>query len=109
MKLNLIVLKTNKLKEVVDFYRELGLVFQPEQHGNEPIHFSATADGVVLEIYSYQEPDSSNVIGFYVDNLIDIILDRAYSPILITNGEATSSIYDPDGRKVFLTQRRICK
>lgn len=52
MKLNLLVLRTARLAEMLDFYTLLGLDFEKEKHGNGPEHYAAVLDdGMVLELY----------------------------------------------------------
>ena len=47
----LVVLYSDKLEEVKEFYELLGLKFQKEKHGKGPEHFACDLGEVVLEIY----------------------------------------------------------
>ena len=52
VKLNLLVLRTPRLEEMLTFYSTLGVSFECERHGSGPQHYATTlADGLVLELY----------------------------------------------------------
>ena len=50
-KINLLVLRSADIERAVSFYTALGMSFVSEKHGEGPTHYSATIDGLVLEIY----------------------------------------------------------
>lgn len=111
MEIRLIVIRTNDQKRLADFYSLLGLNFEHHQHGNSPMHYSATIGTMVLEIYpltkSQTEPDKHLRLGFTLDNFDETLnLLRANEiecsvPTLTDFGFVTI-ISDPDGRKVEL-------
>ncbi|MFC7754955.1 VOC family protein [Tsukamurella soli] len=47
----MLVLYVRDLAESVRFYQTLGLHLVEEQHADGPVHYSATLDGTVLELY----------------------------------------------------------
>src|SRR5262249_55832028 len=49
--LNLLVLKTQQLDRLKEFYSALGLSFAEEKHGDVPLHLAARVGEVVLELY----------------------------------------------------------
>ena len=115
MKLNLIVIRTQQLKQQAKFYEQLVLNFQYHKHGNGPYHYSADLDGTVFEIYpakNEREVDHSTRLGFQVKNL-----DKLIENIEITNPQEiinhpkqtpwgyTALVKDLDGRKIELTQQ----
>lgn len=77
MKVNLLVLRTNRLEDVRTFYSALGARFESERHGNGPEHYAATlGDDFVLELYPCIDgviPDSGLRLGIKVDNIGDAL------------------------------------
>ena len=71
--INLIVIKTDKLKEQFDFYSALGIQFHYHRHGNGPYHYSSIGGNPTLEIYplpkGLPQADSTTRLGFNVENL----------------------------------------
>lgn len=114
--IHLIVIKTDKPQDLVDFYSALGLTFDHHRHGNGPLHYSATAGSLVLEIYTLpkgvQHPDNTTRLGFTVDTLDAILLKlkgmgiSIVSEPVVTEWGYSAVVQDPDGRKVELTQER---
>ena len=115
--LQLIVIKTNKLPELVKFYSALGLVFDHHRHGNGPLHFSAAAGATVLELYPLPKgiasPDATTRLGFTVQDL-DGVLRRlkemntsVVTEPVVTEWGCSGVVLDPDGRKIELTQSGI--
>ena len=47
MKISLLVIRCQDLEASKVFYQQLGLVFEKEQHGSGPIHYSCEYDVVV--------------------------------------------------------------
>jgi lactoylglutathione lyase len=114
MQLSLLVLKTNQAEQVKDFYQGLGVAFQEEKHGNGPIHFSATIQHTVIEIYplpkTVQQADTTTRLGFRIENL-DVTLQqvREKGGEIVSEAKQTEWGYaaivkDPDGRSVELMQ-----
>ena len=114
--LNLIVLKSDDVPELLKFYQELGLKFEQQQHGAAPAHHSATIGGVTLEIYpaGSMTTRSTNVrIGFTtekIDRAVDVA-QKAGAKIL---SEPTDSphgtkamVADPDGNKLEFLQKDL--
>ncbi len=68
MKLNLMVLYTEQLDKMRDFYEALGFKLIEEHHGSGPTHYSVSLDDdVVFEIYPTNrkgEPRRGPRIGF---------------------------------------------
>lgn len=56
-----LVIGTQHMDHVVAFFTKLGFVFEKEQHGNGPVHYSFEKDGDVLEIY----PSRGSTVFFY--------------------------------------------
>lgn len=74
--LKLVVLKTNQLQPVRDFYARLGLQFVEEQHGRGPRHYSAPLGDGTLEIYPLSdgtEADTTTRLGFSVSCMESMI------------------------------------
>ena len=51
MVLNLLVIRTNEMQRLVDFYTLLGLKFEYHKHEQGVYHFSTTIGETVFEIY----------------------------------------------------------
>ncbi|MFI8513278.1 VOC family protein [Streptomyces sp. NPDC085460] len=52
LRIDLVVLHTDRLEDCRAFYTGLGLTFVRERHGTGPEHYAAVlADGAVLELY----------------------------------------------------------
>jgi predicted enzyme related to lactoylglutathione lyase len=114
MHLSLLVLKTDQIEQVRNFYQGLGLAFQEEKHGNGPIHFSARIQDTVVEIYplpkAVPQADMTTRLGFRIENL-----DATIQKLKEKGGKVVSEaqpkgsgfaaiVKDPDGRSVELTQ-----
>lgn len=114
MQLSLLVLKTSQVERLRDFYQALGFSFQEEKHGNGPIHFSATIQDTVLEIYplpkSMQQADTTTRLGFRIAKLHETIqhIEEQGGQIISvpkqTEWGYTAIVKDPDGRSVELHQ-----
>lgn len=113
--INLIVIKTDKIREQVEFYTALGLEFEHHKHGNGPYHYS-TIGHPVLEIYPVpsetQQVDNTTRLGFAVDSLDQIIQNLRGKNIKIIAEPSNSEwgyravVQDLDGRKIELTQAK---
>ena len=111
MEIRLIVIRTNDPKRLADFYSLLGLIFEYHQHGNSPMHFSASIGTMVLEIYpltkSQQEADKHLRLGFTLDNFDETlnllkVSEIEFSEPALTDFGFVTIVSDPDGRKVEL-------
>lgn len=100
MKINLIVIRTANLDIILKFYNMLGLCFIEEKHGNGPIHYSCSLDGVVLEIYPATNAypvDQSTSLGFSIPSITTMIEQ-------LTDEHIEFKIIQPDHRKIHLSQ-----
>jgi len=111
MKINLLVIRSNNLKEIAEQYAALGLQLTYHQHGNGPFHYSCTLDDFVFEIYpaSANYPaDRSIRLGFsipasaYKTSSIESVW-KIIHPISKTEWGDQLVLEDLDGRKVVLT------
>lgn len=114
MRINLVVIRTNQLKECANFYQKLGISFDYHQHGKGLFHYAAELEGTVFEIYpllkNQEKPDNSLRLGFDVkelDNLIQLLkkdnIDILKEPTLSAFGYS-AIIRDFDGRKIELRE-----
>ena len=98
-------------------YALLDLSFEHHRHGSGPLHYSAQANGLVLEIYplpkSVAVADNTTRLGFQV-----LDLNQTLKALKDTNWRMVSSaatgefgyqavVQDLDGRKVELTELRL--
>jgi lactoylglutathione lyase len=115
MEIRLLVLRTNDLKKLVDFYGLLGLAFDYHKHDNSPFHYSTTIGQTVLEIYplakTQTEADKNLRLGFGIDNFEQTIsvLKEMKVPFLMdptqTDFGFMAIIADPDDRKIELYKK----
>jgi lactoylglutathione lyase len=109
MKINLIVLKTNQLHALAQFYEGLGLRFEYHKHEQGIFHYSTVLDGTVFEIYPLPKkipvPDTTTRLGFEVPNLKTLLEDLKHKGVKIIGlpSETAAIIEDLDGRKIELT------
>ncbi len=114
MEIRLIVIRTNNQKQLADFYSLLGLTFDYHQHGNSPMHYSATIGSLVLEIYpltkKQTQPDQNLRLGFAIDKFNETLqlLNKhgiSFSEPTQTDFGFLTIISDPDGRKIELYKK----
>ncbi len=115
MDIRLLVLRTDDMKRLADFYSLFGLTFHYHQHGNSPFHYSAEMGHSVLEIYpltkSQTEADKNLRLGFGIDNFDILVknLDELQVPFIVypteTDFGCMAVICDPDGRKIELYKK----
>jgi lactoylglutathione lyase len=113
--LTLLVLKTRQVEQFRRFYQTLGMEMTEERHGKGPVHFSARAGTVVVEVYPLGDDgnpvDFSTRLGFGVENLAEVIrgLEAIGTNVVKAPKETDlgwqAVVKDPDGRSVELTQR----
>ena len=76
MWLNLIVIRTDKPKELSEFYTLLGMSFEYHHHGKGPWHYSAPFTETVFEIYPLMKkqefPDESLRLGLTIHHLDEL-------------------------------------
>jgi lactoylglutathione lyase len=111
--LSLVVLKTRQVEQVVEFYRQLGIEFDAEQHGKGPVHFAARLGELVLEVYpldAKQAVDTTTRLGFSVSNVAELVtrLETAgiavVSPVKESAWGRRAVVRDPDGRAIELLE-----
>ncbi|WP_020536050.1 VOC family protein [Lewinella cohaerens] len=115
MKINLIVIRSDKPKELSAFYEQIGMVFEYHQHEKGPWHFSAEIEGTVFEIYTLMKnqktSDSSLRLGFTIENLEETISNLKKNKVEILREPKDSQwgyfaiIKDLDGRKIELKEK----
>ena len=69
--LNLLVLRAERLTELIAFCEALGMRFQRDRHEGGPEHFSARCGEALLEVYA-GAADKSTIatrLGFIVDDV----------------------------------------
>ena len=113
-RLNLVVLRTADLERLRAFYAALGLALVSEQHGGGPVHYSAAAGPVTLELYPATDtvgPDPTTRVGFAVDDAgRACAVLRAAGHTVRAEPKASpwgvrAVVLDPDGRSVELLQQ----
>jgi hypothetical protein len=113
--LNLIVIRTNQLKTLMEFYQCFELKFDYHQHGKGVMHYSCEMNnGIVFEIYPFLKNqitvDVSTRLGFNVQSLASTIqqLEKLNAIIVqapkMTKWGKRAIVKDLDGRKVELIQ-----
>ena len=108
--LKLIVLKTEDVDALRDFYTRVGFQFAEEQHGNDPVHFSAPLGDGILEIYPLRSDtnvDSTTRLGFAIAGVEAVVQRLAGSAQIVSKPKETqwgtrAVVRDPDGRSVEL-------
>lgn len=99
------------------FYETIGLAFVEERHGDGPLHYACSFEGLILEIYPSKpgfapKPSESMAFILYVDRFDATIagLEAMGQPpgakgAYGEDGLKAASVRDPDGRLVRLLQR----
>lgn len=106
-RLNLVVLRSDRLEVLKRFYEAIGLAFVPEKHGRGPDHFSASMGGLVLELYpSGKEIEGGDLrLGFGVRKIDEVVEKLIALGVDVADATGNSIVVnDPDGRRVELTQ-----
>lgn len=111
MSLAFLTLYAKHLEETAALYRILGMEFVEEQHGSGPVHLTATAAGIALEIYPGEGGNCPGLIlGFESADLDDVrqrLLAaeiRLHADIAERHGLRRLIALDADGRRVLVTQ-----
>ncbi len=117
MKINLIVIRTNNIEKLANFYQKLGITFQYHRHGKGPFHYAAELKGTIFEIYPLlkhqNKPDNSLRLGFDVNHLDELIPFLEKNKFEILKAPTHSKygyfaiIKDLDGRKIELKQNEF--
>lgn len=114
MEIRLIVIRTNDVKRLADFYNLLGLTFDYHKHGNSPMHYSSKIGNMVLEIYplakNQTEADKNIRLGFAIDNFektLNMLNHQSisFSEPMQTDFGFLTIVSDPDGRKIELYKK----
>jgi predicted enzyme related to lactoylglutathione lyase len=115
MKVNLIVIRSEKPEELSLFYSRLGISFEYHKHGNGPYHYSANVDGLILELYplmkSQKEIDRTLRLGFEVSGLDGIIQNLESEGIEVVSKPKVSEwgyrsvVKDIEGRRIELIEK----
>ena len=115
MEINLIVIRTNKPKELAEFYEQIGMKFEYHQHGKGTWHYSTEIGEMVFEIYplmkNQKAPDKSLRLGFTIDDLDSLITKLKNRDVEIVREPKQSEwgyfaiIKDLDGRKIELKKK----
>jgi hypothetical protein len=113
--LNLLVIRTENPEKLKSQYEQLGFTFNFHKHGNGPLHYSASINSFVFEIYpltkSMEKADNSIRLGFDIENLESKLEEiRKTNWVIVSEMQETkwgicSIIQDLDGRKVELKQK----
>lgn len=114
LSLKLLVLKTDAVERLRDFYGGLGFEFVEEQHGNGPRHYSAPLGDGILEIYPLPDGgkvDGTTRLGFGVSDVEGVVesvreLAEVVSEPKQTQWGLRAVVRDPDGRAVELYGQR---
>lgn len=114
IKPNLIVIRSNNIDDLANFYSSLGCTFEKHSHGKGPEHYAYEIDGFVFEIYpqNADKPPTTGIrLGFTVndiDKLINIIKDSDLGKIISKPKDSPwgrrAVINDPEGHRVELIQ-----
>jgi lactoylglutathione lyase len=115
MELKLIVIRTKNPELLAVFYTNLGFNFEYHKHGKSPFHYSALIGTTVFEIYPFTksqiQADKELRLGFSLTNF-DFTIPQLKSKGVIFISEPmqtefgyTTTIEDPDGRKIELYKK----
>ena len=104
----LLVLKTQQMAALREFYTRLGFQFVEEKHGNGPQHYSAQLGSGILEIYpppNGQVTDSTTRFGFGIEQLKSVIESLRTDFEIVAEPKETpwglrAVVRDSDGRAV---------
>ncbi len=108
-----IILCTDKIDLVADFYQAVGIVLEFEKHGNGPEHFSFKSD-LSCEIYPPRVPAEERIV-LRIDTadidqaMANLTQKFTYPGLVISDIKSLSTgrksiVKDPDGRVVELFQ-----
>lgn len=111
--LNLLVIEARDIEVAKAFYESLGLVFELEQHGRGPQHYSAKVGSTIFEVYSRGADVVAMRIrlGFEVASLAGAMIAlRSQSARILKDASDSpwgrrAVVEDPDGNRVELLER----
>jgi lactoylglutathione lyase len=105
-------LKTSRPADLANFYEQMGVTFENHRHGTGPLHYAATMDNIVFEIYPLPKDkiksDDTTRLGFTVANLDGLVQKlrdvggKIIKEPTVTEWGYTAIIEDLDGRKIEL-------
>ncbi len=115
--LSQLVLRTNNLEPLRDFYEKLlAISFTPEQHDDGPRHYSCQLGDVLLELYPTKQKENTaqkgarDRLGFAIKNLDDLFdrIDWKYvkTDVFETENGRAMELSDPDGRRVYVEEKK---
>lgn len=111
--LSLIVIRVSDIDRAAEAYAAFGIVFQQEQHGKGPIHYSSLLGQTIFELYPSTEvsPVTSCRLGFSVRSVNEVLVKwhevggRVISDPKETPWGFRAIVADADGHKIELTER----
>lgn len=111
--LKLLVLKTDAVEQLREFYARLGFEFVEERHGSGPRHWSAPVGDGILEIYPLPEDgivDLTTRLGFGVSDVNQVVKSVRQMTEVVTEPNKTqwglrAVVRDSDGRTVELYEQ----
>lgn len=112
--LNLLVLRSNDITHLANFYSLLDFEFQYHNHGNGPFHYSSERNGFVFEIYPNNEEINKTTrirLGVEVNDMestMASLISKAIKVIRLpkqTEYGLIAIIEDPDGRRIELKEK----
>ncbi|WP_437729355.1 hypothetical protein [Sorangium sp. So ce861] len=95
--LSLIVLRCSDLGASLRFYERLGLSFAEEKHGEGPVHYSARAGHVLLELYPAGRRAGTVRLQLNLPSAQCLTLEEAKSPSSSSTGFV---LEDPDKNQI---------
>lgn len=113
--LSLLVLRSAVPERLAAFYAHLGVTFEKHRHGSGPVHFSATLNGLVFEIYPLTEGEAGPRglrIGFAVEDVAGMFATwveaggAAVVPPKMSEWGLRAVLDDPEGHRIELTQAK---
>jgi transcriptional regulator with XRE-family HTH domain/catechol 2,3-dioxygenase-like lactoylglutathione lyase family enzyme len=111
-KMNLVVIRASDLERSRGFYSTLGLSLIPEKHGQGPLHYSCTMEGLVVEIYpTKRKTTGGGRLGLRVPapkTVVNRLLSAGHLPEqpAYAKRDPASEVFvvrDPDGNELELS------
>lgn len=111
--LSLIVIRVSDIDRAAKAYAAPGIVFQQEQHGKSPIHYSSLLGQTIFELYPATEdsPVASCRLGFSVRGVHEVLAEwREVGGTVVSEPTETpwgfrAIVADVDGHKIELTEQ----
>jgi len=111
--LSLVVIRSQDIERLAEFYSIIGLHFEKHRHGSGPDHFSYESGMSVFEIYPRQGDDDSTTgarLGFHVLSVDSVVekLEGAGARVISIPKDSPwgrrAVVEDPEGHRVELTE-----